>query len=79
MVNFSDNSDLRRGFKGNLCDFWNRDISRRTAESQICFPKVTMCPFRCQLALENLYYIVYLIYRLSSLDGTGHDIYRAAR
>ena len=37
-----------------------------------------MSPFRCKLALENLYYIVYLIYRLSSLDGTGHDIYRAA-
>ena len=38
-----------------------------------------MSPFRCQLALENLSYIVYLIYRLSSLDETGHDIYCAAR
>ena len=33
MVNFSDNSDVRQGFKANLRDFWDRDISRRTAES----------------------------------------------
>ena len=33
MVNFSDNSDVRQGFKASLRDFWNRDISRRTAES----------------------------------------------
>ena len=30
MVNFSDNSDLRRGFKACLRDFWERHISRRT-------------------------------------------------
>ena len=33
MVNFSDNSDVRQGFKASLRDFWDRDISRRTAES----------------------------------------------
>ena len=33
MVNFSDNSDLRRGFKASLRDFWDRDVSRKTAES----------------------------------------------
>ena len=33
IVNFSDNSDLWRGFKASLRDFWDRDISRRTAES----------------------------------------------
>ena len=33
MLNFSDNSDLRRGFKASLRDFWDKDISRRTAES----------------------------------------------
>ena len=33
MVNFSDNSDLRRGFKASLRDFWDRDILRKTAES----------------------------------------------
>ena len=38
-----------------------------------------MSPFRYQLALGNLQYIVYLMYRLSSLDETGHDIYCAAR
>ena len=32
-VNFSDNSDLRRGFKASLRDFWDRDIRRRTAKS----------------------------------------------
>ena len=32
-VNFSDNSDLRRGFKASLRDFWDRDITRRTAKS----------------------------------------------
>ena len=26
MVNFLDKSDLRRGFKVNLCDLWDRDI-----------------------------------------------------
>ena len=34
MVNFSDNSDLRRGFKASLRDFWDRGISRKTAESR---------------------------------------------
>ena len=38
-----------------------------------------MCPFRYKLAMENPKYIVYLIYRLSSLDETGHYIYCAAR
>ena len=33
MLNFSDNSDLRRGFKASLRDFWDKDISRRKAES----------------------------------------------
>ena len=33
MVNFSDDSDVRQGFKASLRDFWDRDISRRTAES----------------------------------------------
>ena len=33
MVNFSDNSDVRQGFKASLRDFWDRDISRRIAES----------------------------------------------
>ena len=33
MVNFSDNSDLRRGFKACLRNFWDRHIPRRTAES----------------------------------------------
>ena len=33
MVNFSDNSDLRRGFKSSLRDFWDRGVSRRTAEN----------------------------------------------
>ena len=28
MVNFSDNSDVRLGFKASLHDFWDRDISR---------------------------------------------------
>ena len=53
-VNFSDNSDLRRGFKASLRDFQDRGILRRTAErnryvgkisaqphtivEQICFP-----------------------------------------
>ena len=35
-ANFSDNNDLRPGFKASLCDFWERDISRRTAESHRC-------------------------------------------
>ena len=32
-VNFLDNNNLRRGFKTNLRDFRDRDISRRTVES----------------------------------------------
>ena len=32
-ANFSDNSDLRRGFKESLRDFWDGDILRRIAES----------------------------------------------
>ena len=35
-ANFSDNSDLRPGFTASLCDFWERDISRRTVESHRC-------------------------------------------
>ena len=31
--NISDNSDLRGGFQASLRDFWDRNISRRTAES----------------------------------------------
>ena len=30
MVNFSDNSDLRRGFKVSLGDFWDRDIFKKS-------------------------------------------------
>ena len=40
-------------FKASLRDFWDRDISRRTAESH-SFSKVTMSSFRYQLAMENL-------------------------
>ena len=30
MVIFLENTDLRRGFKAILRDFWDRDVSRRT-------------------------------------------------
>ena len=30
MVNFLENTDLRRGFKTSLRDFWDRDVSKRT-------------------------------------------------
>ena len=47
MVDFSDNNDLRRGFKASLRNVWDRDISR-TAESHryifrsyLCFRFVT--------------------------------------
>ena len=33
IVNFSNNNDLRRGSKASLRNFWDGDISRRTAES----------------------------------------------
>ena len=43
MVNFSDNSDLRRGFKVSLGDFWDRDMAWHG-----------MSPFRYQLAMKNI-------------------------
>ena len=51
MVNFSDSSDLRRGYKASLRDFWDKEIPRRIAESPRS--KVMMSPFRYQLAMEN--------------------------
>ena len=33
MANFSGSSDVRQGFKASLREFWDGDISRRTAES----------------------------------------------
>ena len=30
MVNFSDNSDVRQGFKASLRDFWNRHFKKNS-------------------------------------------------
>ena len=35
-VNFSDDSDLRRGFEASLRNFLNRDISRRKEREFLC-------------------------------------------
>ena len=58
MVNFSDNSDLRRGFKASLRDFWDsRKIKEGQQKAIDMFLKVTMSPFGYQLAIEHLKYI----------------------
>lgn len=51
-VNFTDNRDLRQGFKARLRDFWDREISRRTTQShRDVFSKATMSLFLYQLTV----------------------------
>ena len=41
-------------FKASLRDFWDRHFKKNSRKPQKCFSKVTMPPFRYQLAMENL-------------------------
>ena len=62
MVNFSDNSDLRQGFKASLSDFWDRVISRRTAESH----RYVFGRYRCLHFVTNWLWKIFNISRNAS-------------
>ena len=62
IVNFSDNSDLWRGFKASLRDFWDRDISRRTADNDVSVSLPT------GYGKSLIYLATPVINRLSSLE-----------
>ena len=62
IVNFSDNSDLWRGFKASLRDFWDRDISRRTADNDASVSLPT------GYGKSLIYLATPVINRLSSLE-----------
>ena len=82
MVNFSDNSDLRRGFKASLRDFWD---SRKIKEGQ---QKAIDMFFEGNdvsvwlptgYRTSQIYQAALVIDRLSPLEETGYYIYCAAR
>ena len=62
MVNFSDNSDLRQGFKASLSDFWDRVISLRTAESH----RYVFGRYRCLHFVTNWLWKIFNISRNAS-------------
>ena len=68
-------------FKASLCDFWDRDILRRTAKSH----RYLFLRWRCLRFVTNwlwrsvMYEAAPVIDGPSSLEETGHYIYCAAR
>ena len=68
MVNFLDNSDHPQGFKASLRDFWDRDISRKTAESH----RYVFGRYRC-LHLVTIW--LWKIFNISSSASKGSPLF----
>ena len=63
MVNFSDNSDVRQGFKASLLDVWDGDISRRTAESH----RYVFGRWRC------LHFVTNWLWKILNISSSASD------
>ena len=63
MVNFSGNSDVRQGFKASLRDFWDKDISKRTAESH----RYVFGRYRC------LHFVTNWLWKIFNISSSASD------
>ena len=63
MVNFSGNSDVRQGFKASLRDFWDKDISKRTAKSH----RYVFGRYRC------LHFVTNWLWKIFNISSSASD------
>ena len=83
MVNFSENSDLRRGFKASLRDFWDKDFFFQEEQQKAIDMFLEGNDVSVSLPTGNGKSLIYqaapgVIDGLSPPKETGHYIYCAA-